>query len=136
MVIQLTNHISNIVTQIKFFSHQYCSYLSSKVGKAKLSRILKAWVIYNEDKEVVYWQGIDSLAACFLVLNFHYESRAFGSLICLIEKYLKNLFANDNSSAMEYILLTYEKLLMYHDPEIALHMKEIGYFPELYAIPW
>jgi serine/threonine protein kinase len=60
--------------------HQYCTYLSSKTGKAKLSRILKAWVIHNENRNVVYWQGVDSLAACLLVLNFHYESRAFGMI--------------------------------------------------------
>jgi TBC domain-containing protein kinase-like protein len=38
-----------------------------------MRRILKAWVL--SQRELVYWQGLDSLCAPFLKLNFHNEGR-------------------------------------------------------------
>jgi len=51
--------------------HQYNELLSSPVGHAKFKRLLKAWVISHP--EYVYWQGLDSLCAPFLYLNFNNE---------------------------------------------------------------
>lgn len=116
--------------------HQYCSQLASKEGHTKLNRILKAWVIYHEDKNLVYWQGIDSLTAPFLTLNFHYEARVFGMLIKMVNLYLTDLYVKDNSIAMDYKLTLFIKLLTYHEPLISKHMKDTGYYPELFGIPW
>lgn len=51
--------------------HQYDELLSSPEGHRKLKRLLKAWV--TSHPQYVYWQGLDSLTAPFLYLNFNYE---------------------------------------------------------------
>lgn len=114
--------------------HQYNRLIASTEGREKLRRILKAWVLTGE--ELVYWQGLDSLAAPFLSLNFHSEARAFACLRTLVQRYVYQFFLPDNSEGMESRLALFKQLLTYHDPELALHMGEIGFVPELYAIPW
>lgn len=51
--------------------HQYDELLSSPEGHGKLKRLLKAWV--QAHPQYVYWQGLDSLTAPFLYLNFNNE---------------------------------------------------------------
>jgi serine/threonine protein kinase len=139
--------------------HQYNKLLASSTGHAKLIRVLRAWVVYHDttapppatsehsspeddhhpkraEGPLVYWQGLDSLTAPFVVLNFHFEARAFVCIRALVDKYVKGFFARDNSHAMEERLVTFQKLLVYHDPELGLHLRNIGFSPELYAIPW
>lgn len=53
--------------------HQYDELLSSPEGHQKLERLLKAWVISHP--QYVYWQGLDSLTAPFLYLNFNNEGK-------------------------------------------------------------
>lgn len=42
--------------------------MASPIAHRKLKRLLKAWLLLHGN--YVYWQGLDSLAAPFLVLNF------------------------------------------------------------------
>uniref|UniRef100_A0A452HGV6 Uncharacterized protein n=1 Tax=Gopherus agassizii TaxID=38772 RepID=A0A452HGV6_9SAUR len=86
--------------------HQYDELLSSPEGHAKFRRVLKAWVVSHPD--LVYWQGLDSLCAPFLYLNFNNE---------------------------EY-LTVFSQMIAFHDPELSNHLNEIGFIPDLYAIPW
>lgn len=51
--------------------HQYDELLSSPDGHRKLKRLLKAWV--TSHPQYVYWQGLDSLTAPFIYLNFNNE---------------------------------------------------------------
>lgn len=53
--------------------HQYDELLSSPEGHQKLKRLLKAWV--KSHPQYVYWQGLDSLTAPFLYLNFNNEGK-------------------------------------------------------------
>lgn len=53
--------------------HQYDELLSSPEGHRKLKRLLKAWV--KSHPQYVYWQGLDSLTAPFLYLNFNHEGK-------------------------------------------------------------
>lgn len=53
--------------------HQYDELLSSPEGHCKLKRLLKAWV--QAHPQYVYWQGLDSLTAPFLYLNFNNEGQ-------------------------------------------------------------
>ena len=53
--------------------HQYNELLSSPTGHAKFKRVLKAWVVSHP--QYVYWQGLDSLCAPFLYLNFNNEGK-------------------------------------------------------------
>jgi TBC domain-containing protein kinase-like protein len=75
--------------RFRFFA-QYNSLLASPEGHRKFKRILKAWVVSNP--HYVYWQGLDSLCAPFLFLNFNDEALAFACLHAFIPKYLNGMF--------------------------------------------
>ena len=64
--------------------HQYNNLLASPEGHRKFKRVLKAWVATNP--QYVYWQGLDSLCAPFLFLNFNDEALAFACLSAFIPK--------------------------------------------------
>ncbi|KAI8842576.1 rab-GTPase-TBC domain-containing protein [Chytridium lagenaria] len=95
--------------------HQYSELLASPVGHAKLRRILKAWSV--TEPALVYWQGLDSLLAPFLTLNFNNEGFAF------------DCFRRECVNALRWIV-------NFLDPELGLHLHEIGLTAELFAIPW
>ncbi|KAJ3094005.1 hypothetical protein HK100_006319, partial [Physocladia obscura] len=81
--------------------HQYNELLSSQQeGHMKLSRILKAWVITEAANGNVYWQGLDSLLAPFVALNFTNEGRAYVSFKAFTRKYFDGFFAEDNSHVL------------------------------------
>ncbi|XP_021954144.1 TBC domain-containing protein kinase-like protein isoform X2 [Folsomia candida] len=114
--------------------HQYDELLSSPAGHDKFKRVLKAWVVSN--KEYVYWQGLDSLCAPFLNLNFNNEAMAYACLSAFIPKYLYNFFLKDNAVIIQEFLCKFSQLIAFHDPELTNHLDSIGFIPELYAIPW
>ncbi|CAL1269718.1 unnamed protein product [Larinioides sclopetarius] len=114
--------------------HQYDELLSSPVGHQKFKRILKAWVVSHP--QYVYWQGLDSLCAPFLSLNFNDEALAYACLSAFIPKYLHNFFLKDNSAVIQEYLAKFSHLIAFHDPELTNHLDNIGFIPELYAIPW
>ncbi|XP_054721320.1 TBC domain-containing protein kinase-like protein [Uloborus diversus] len=114
--------------------HQYDELLSSPIGHQKFKRILKAWVVSHP--QYVYWQGLDSLCAPFLSLNFNDEALAYACLSAFIPKYLYNFFLKDNSSVIQEYLAKFSHLIAYHDPQLTNHLDNIGFIPELYAIPW
>ena len=115
--------------------HQYDHLLSSPVGHSKLKSVLKAWVVSNSPR-LVYWQGLDSLCAPFLKLNFNNEALAFACLSAFVQKYLYNFFLKDNSMIIHEYLAVFKQMIAFHDPELFNHLDEIGFQPELYAIPW
>lgn len=114
--------------------HQYDDFLSSPTGHMKLKRLLKAWVTAHP--RYVYWQGLDSLTAAFLVTNFNDEETAFLSLYNFIPKYLHNFFLKDNSLVIKEYLTKFSQLAMFHEPALAKHLNTINFIPELYTIPW
>ncbi len=57
--------------------------------------LFQAWIASHTD--LVYWQGLDSLCAPFVYLNFNNEALAYASLTAFIPKYLNNFFLKDNS---------------------------------------
>ncbi|CRK96501.1 CLUMA_CG009868, isoform A [Clunio marinus] len=114
--------------------HQYDDFLSSPTGHQKLKRLLKAWVTAHP--QYVYWQGLDSLTAPFLITNFNDEERAFLSLYNFIPKYLHNFFLKDNSMVIKEYLTKFSQLVMFHEPKLAKHLNSINFIPELFAIPW
>jgi len=114
--------------------HQYNELLASPEGHRKLKRVLKAWVADNP--HLVYWQGLDSLAAPFLYLNFNDEALAWSCLSAFIPKYLHNMFLKDNAAVIQEYLAKFSHLQAFHDPELFNHLDEIGFIPDLYAIPW
>ncbi|KAH8395997.1 hypothetical protein KR222_001117 [Zaprionus bogoriensis] len=114
--------------------HQYDELLSSPDGHRKLKRLLKAWVTAHP--QYVYWQGLDSLTAPFLYLNFNNEELAFLSLFRFIPKYLQWFFLKDNSAIIKEYLCKFSQLSAFHEPLLAQHLASINFIPELFAIPW
>ncbi|XP_069678323.1 TBC domain-containing protein kinase-like protein [Periplaneta americana] len=114
--------------------HQYDELLSSCEGHRKFKRVLKAWVVSHP--QYVYWQGLDSLCAPFLYLNFSNEAQAFACLSAFIPKYLHNFFLKDNSAVIQEYLAKFSHLIAFHDPALANHLAGISFIPELFAIPW
>lgn len=114
--------------------HQYNELLSSPTGHWKFKRILKAWVVSHP--EYVYWQGLDSLCAPFLYLNFNDEALAFSCLSAFIPKYLHRFFQKDNTSVIQEYLAVFSHLISFHDPQLCNHLDAIGFIPDLYSIPW
>ncbi|KAF7277775.1 hypothetical protein GWI33_009196 [Rhynchophorus ferrugineus] len=114
--------------------HQYNELLSSTQGHKKLKRILKAWVYKNS--QYVYWQGLDSLTAPFLYLNFNDEAKAFACLSNFIPRYLHKFFLKDNTVVIEEYLAKFSQLISFHDPQLANHLHDINFDPKLFAIPW
>ncbi|XP_053713889.1 TBC domain-containing protein kinase-like protein [Synchiropus splendidus] len=114
--------------------HQYDELLSSPQGHIKFRRVLKAWVVSHP--ELVYWQGLDSLCAPFLYLNFNNEALAYSCMSAFIPKYLYNFFLKDNSHVIQEYLTVFSQMIAFHDPELSNHLNEIGFIPDLYAIPW
>jgi TBC domain-containing protein kinase-like protein len=103
---------------------------------------------------LVYWQGLDSLCAPFVHLNFNNEALAYASLTAFIPKYLNNFFLKDNSliingkrnaghcrksitacCLIEY-LAVFSHLIAFHHPDLSNRLETIGFIPDLYAIPW
>ncbi|KAK1791923.1 hypothetical protein P4O66_013902 [Electrophorus voltai] len=133
--------------------HQYDELLSSPQGHVKFRRVLKAWVVSHPD--LVYWQGLDSLCAPFLYLNFNNEGEcwdgfgyqlltfalpntalAYACMSAFIPKYLYDFFLKDNSHVIQEYLTVFSQMIAFHDPELSNHLNEIGFIPDLYAIPW
>ncbi|XP_011298029.1 TBC domain-containing protein kinase-like protein [Fopius arisanus] len=114
--------------------HQYSELLSSGAGHERLQRLLKAWV--RDNPHYVYWQGLDSLTAPFLYLNFNNEARAFACLSAFIPKYLHRFFLKDNSAVIQEYLSKFSQIIAFHDPYLANHLRSINFVPELFAIPW
>ncbi|KAI8387981.1 rab-GTPase-TBC domain-containing protein [Radiomyces spectabilis] len=114
--------------------HQYNQLLASSTGHEKLRRLLRAWVSANQ--QLVYWQGLDSLCAPFLTLNFNDEALAFACLQKFIPKFLNNFFIPNNYAILQEYLAVFRHLLSYHDPELSSHLDSIAFMPDLYAIPW
>ena len=114
--------------------HQYDALIASPDSHGKLKRVLKAWVLSNTN--LVYWQGIDSLCAPFMYLNFNNEALAYGCLQNFVQKYAKNFFLKDNSNVIHEYLATFSHLTAFHDPDLANHFEMIDFRPDLYAIPW
>ena len=114
--------------------HQYSYLLSSPTAHQKFKSVLKAWVVSQPN--LVYWQGLDSLCAPFVSLNFNNEALAYACLSAFVPKYLYHFFLKDNSQVIHEYLAVFSQLIAFHNPDLFNHLNEIGFQPELYAIPW
>ncbi|CAH2091779.1 unnamed protein product [Euphydryas editha] len=114
--------------------HQYCWLLCGAAGHKTLKRLLKAWLLTNP--QYVYWQGLDSLTAPFLYLNFCNEARAFACLSAFVPRFLHKFFLKDNSAVIKEYLAKFWQMTAFHEPELATHLHDITFVPELFAIPW
>ncbi|VDM75164.1 unnamed protein product [Strongylus vulgaris] len=86
--------------------HQYEELMTSPAAHYGLRRLLKAWLMRHP--HYVYWQGCDSLAAPFLLLNFNRLSTALACFTAFIEKYLNNFFLKDNSAIIQGLAILHQ----------------------------
>eukprot|EP01117_Protostelium_nocturnum_P008374 TRINITY_DN2991_c0_g1_i1.p1 TRINITY_DN2991_c0_g1~~TRINITY_DN2991_c0_g1_i1.p1 ORF type:complete len:983 (-),score=137.22 TRINITY_DN2991_c0_g1_i1:79-3027(-) len=115
--------------------HQYNKIISTPHSRKGLKTILKCWVAKHRG-HLVYWQGLDSVLAPFLLLHFDNWSKAFCCMDLFVEKYLHNFFTADNMTHLQETLLIFSQMLAYHDPQLAAHLSNIGFYPDLYAVSW
>ncbi|KAJ3413154.1 hypothetical protein HDV05_008357 [Chytridiales sp. JEL 0842] len=101
-------HIDKV--SVSSMDRQYNELLSSKTGHIKLKRILKAWIL--TEKEFVYWQGLDSVLAPFLAINFSDEALAWASFRAFVRKYSNGIFREDNSSSIKRSLSMFLQCLI------------------------
>uniref|UniRef100_A0A0N4ZHR5 TBC domain-containing protein kinase-like protein n=1 Tax=Parastrongyloides trichosuri TaxID=131310 RepID=A0A0N4ZHR5_PARTI len=114
--------------------HQYEELMTSPAAHIQLKKLLKAWLLANPN--YVYWQGLDSLAAPFLVHHFNNLPKAFGCLQNFIQRYLQNFFLKDNSHIIQEYLAVFTQLLAFIDSKLYFHLNEMDFCAELFAIPW
>ena len=114
--------------------HQYHTLLSSPTAHGVLRTVIRAWVISNP--HLVYWQGLDSLAAPFVCLHFNNPALAFSCLSQFIKQFLYNFFLSDNSAIIQEYLACFSQIIAFHDPELFYHLHQENFSPNLYAMPW
>lgn len=102
--------------------HQYDELLASANGQAQLKRVIKSFLITH--KENTYWQGLDSVAAPFVRLNFDDEALAFGCYEAFFEKYLYAFCRSDSDTEMYKYNAIFRQLLCYHSPDLGWFMTE------------
>lgn len=141
--------------------HQYHPVLASQDGKTCLKQVLELWC---RSSGFAYWQGVDSLAAPFVVAHFHRARRPLHQS--------EDIVATDQEESLEWMqpainaacsclcawthlcldgvfmsgtagtALLRQKMsllsvkLEKQLPELAAHLEAEGVTPDLYAIPW
>jgi hypothetical protein len=136
--------------------HQYHHIMKTKEAKDAVTAVLQTWVrIFQSGTSYssefltggVYWQGIDSIGAVFVVLNAVFQAkiqdngpnlaRALFSMDRFVSRNLAGYFVHSgHEGRMQRDLVILAKLVNWIDVEIGGHLELVGFSPELYAIPW
>ncbi|CAD5216342.1 unnamed protein product [Bursaphelenchus okinawaensis] len=114
--------------------HQYDELMATPAAHHKLKVVLKSWL--HKETDYVYWQGLDSLAAPFVYLNFNNLPQAFSCFRKFIDRYLNGFFVKDNSVLIKEYLSVFMQLLAFVDAELFTHMQDLDFQPELFAFSW
>ncbi|CAK5058236.1 unnamed protein product [Meloidogyne enterolobii] len=131
-----SEHISDRQLQVDIpRCHQYDELMSSPLAHHQLKILLKALLVSRKD-EFVYWQGLDSLSAPFLILHFNDLSTAFCCLNAFIDRYLRGFFLKDNTIVIRSYLAEFMRVIEFCDSELFAHLVSLDFQPELFAIPW
>lgn len=103
--------------------------------RLSVMNILQSFCV-NHD--VQYKQGMNEILAPFLFV--HQPPK--GSLLpyrmfeAFLYRYLERYFCQDDSAFLFKAFRLFHILLMYHDPQLAWHLQEQEFPPELYAPQW
>uniref|UniRef100_A0A1I7RZU2 TBC domain-containing protein kinase-like protein n=1 Tax=Bursaphelenchus xylophilus TaxID=6326 RepID=A0A1I7RZU2_BURXY len=111
----LSEHASDRQLQVDIpRCHQYDELMATPAAHHKLKILLKSWL--NKETDYVYWQGLDSLAAPFLYLNFDNLPQAFSCFRKFIDRYLYGFFVKDNSNIYQYSCNSCHSLMLNSSP--------------------
>lgn len=73
-------------------------------------------------------RGMDALAAPLLLLFYDKENVALACLEKLLQNFQQHLFAADSAAFLRRQLVTSNRLLLFIDPQLALHMNTLGIY--------
>ena len=71
-----------------------------------------------------------------LRLKFKLMSSNFEKMAEFIDRFLTNIFIDDDFCALQISLILIKLLLQYHDPELSNFLLRADVTTEMYAIPW
>lgn len=103
---------------------QYHDLLGSEEGRRRLVTLVG--IALQRNPLYVCVRGLDALAAPLLVLYYGQDHVALACLEKLLQDFQQHLFAADSASFLRRQLAASNRLLVFVDPELALHMQKLG----------
>ena len=93
---------------------------------------------YCKSTQTYYKQGLNELMAPFLILGRQglTRSKIYLYFRNFIRDYMPALFIDTEFRALQALMLLYNGLLRYFDPELSVLLEDLSIGPELYASPW
>lgn len=87
---------------------------------------------------IQYKQGMNEVLAPFIYIQPPPKSSSlpFSLFEAFLFRYLERYFCLDESSFLFKSFRLFQILLVFHDPQLALHLQENDFLPELYAPSW
>ena len=107
----------------------------SEQWKECLSNLLQHFCTSHD---IQYKQGMNEILAPFIYLRPppSEEQLTYDLFEAFLFRYLARYFCVDDSSYLFKAFRLFHILLMYHDPQLAIHLDENHFPPELYAPSW
>ncbi|KAL7670327.1 hypothetical protein ACOME3_005264 [Neoechinorhynchus agilis] len=138
LVIEDESHRCSDLKQIRLDigrCHQYDPLLSSPEGQLQLLTVLRTWLFLNPDLR--YWQGLDSLTAMFVKMNYGNDAVAASCLHRLTSLLFKGFLCSIMTpKSIRNRLMLFLQLLTFFEPKLANRFRRLNFGPELFAIPW
>lgn len=103
--------------------------------QAALKNILQSFCL---GRAVQYKQGMNEILAPFLTLQppSRGTSSAYQLFDAFLLRYCERFVCQDDDSFLFKSFRLFQLLLAYHDPQLAIHLLEQGFPPELYSPQW
>lgn len=103
--------------------------------RACLTNIMQTFCIVHK---IQYKQGMNEIAAPFLYLHSPPHGNALTYLLfeAFLFRYLQRYFCQDDSAFLFKAFRLFHILLLFIDPQLADHLSEQQFIPELYAPQW
>lgn len=90
------------------------------------------------DHDIQYKQGMNEVLAPFLLLNPPPDNQliTYALFRAFLFRYLERFFCVDDSSYLFKAFRLFHLLLLSVDPQLAFHLNDLDFVPELYAPQW
>ena len=112
-------------------------FLCSKDYETKIEGT-KVWFLFSLTivKCLKSWHILQRFTSYVHHFPVSFSALAYACLSRFIEKYLHKFFLRDNSAIIQEYLAKFSHMIAFHEPHLFNHLDNIGFIPELYAIPW
>lgn len=108
--------------------------LSHPEGRRRLERLVYAALKANP--AITRSEGMGGLASTLAVLYADNEPAAFMSLQRILHSFLWNFYAQEGPMQRRQSMHLFSALLRFADPQLELHLQNIGMQPEVYTTLW